>query len=253
MPKNKYPLPRFSVDRPVTVTMSLVSLLVVGYIAYTRIPLMLIPEGLDFPQLFVWTAYPNAGAVEVEEKVVHRLEEAIAQVSRVKRIRSNASGSGCLIRIEFQRGTDLQTAFAELKDRIDRAMPDLPEEIERVDVRRWNQDDIPVIQGALVFAGQPDDPALLIENHIDPALRRVKGVGNIQVWGSTSRQVLVELDQGRTRGHGINPYEAVTALRKQNLTMPGGWVIEGGKKIYVRSIGRFQALDEIADAVVDAD
>ena len=66
MPKNKYPLPRFSVDRPVTVTMSLVSLLVVGYIAYTRIPLMLIPEGLDFPQLFVWTAYPNAGAVEVD-------------------------------------------------------------------------------------------------------------------------------------------------------------------------------------------
>ena len=253
MPKDKYPLPRFSVNRPVTVTMALVSLLVVGYIAYTRIPLMLIPEGLDFPQLFVWAAYPNAGAVEVEEKVVHRLEEAIAQVSRVKTLRSNASGSGCLIRIEFQRGTDLQSAFAELKDRLDRAMPDLPEEIERVDVRRWNQDDIPVVQGALVFAGQPDDPALLIENHIDPALRRVKGVGNIQVWGSTNRQVLVELDQGRARGHGVNAYEAVTALREQNLTMPGGWVIEGGKKIYVRSMGRFQALDEIADAVVDAE
>ena len=64
MHNNKYPLPRFSVNRPITVVMSLVSLLVVGYIAYTRIPLTLLPEGFNWPQLFVWVSYPNAGAVE---------------------------------------------------------------------------------------------------------------------------------------------------------------------------------------------
>jgi HAE1 family hydrophobic/amphiphilic exporter-1 len=251
MHDNKYPLPRFSVNRPVTVVMSLVSLLVVGYIAYTRIPLTLLPEGFNWPQLFVWVSYPNAGAVEVEQKVVHHLEEAIAQVNRVKTIYANASNNNCFLRVEFQRGTDVQLAFAEMKDRLDRVMPDLPDEIEQIGVRRWDQNDIPIMQGAFVFVGDQVDAPLLIENYIDPALSRVTGVGNVQLWGLQSKEVLVELDQGKVRGHGVNIFETVSNLRDQNLTMPGGWVIEGGKKIYVRSVGRYQDLAEIAGTVVD--
>ena len=251
MQNNKYPLPRFSVNRPVTVVMSLVSLLVVGYIAYTRIPLTLLPEGLNWPQLFVWVSYPNAGAVEVEQKVVHHLEEAVAQVNRVKTIYANASNNNCFLRVEFQRGTDVQLAFAEMKDRLDRAMPDLPDEIEQIFVRRWNQDDVPIMQGAFVFGGDQVDAPLLIENYLDPALSRVTGVGNVQLWGLQNKEVLVELDQGKVRGHGVNVFETISNLRDQNLTMPGGWVIEGGKKIYVRSVGRYQDLAEIAGTVVD--
>ena len=253
MHNNKYPLPRFSVNRPITVVMSLISLLVVGYIAYTRIPLTLLPDGFNWPQLFVWVAYPNAGAVEVEQKVVHHLEEAIAQVNRVKTIYANASRNSCFLRVEFQRGTDVQLAFAEMKDRLDRVMPDLPDEIEQIGVRRWNQNDIPIIQGAFVFSGDQVDAPLLIENYLDPALSRVTGVGNVQLWGLQNKEVLVELDQGKVRGHGVNVFETVSNLRDQNLTMPGGWVIEGGKKIYVRSVGRYQDLAEIAGTVVDTE
>ncbi|HIG53086.1 MAG TPA: efflux RND transporter permease subunit, partial [Candidatus Handelsmanbacteria bacterium] len=77
------------------------------------------------------------------------------------------------------------------------------------------------------------------------------GVGNVDIWGSRSREVLVELDQGKVRGHGVNVYDAVQSLRDQNLTVPGGWVIEGGKKIYARSVGRFQDVEEIANTIVD--
>ena len=249
--KKQYPLPRFSVDRPVTVVMSLIALLVVGYIAYTRIPLTLFPEGFDWPRLSVWASYPNAGAVEVEQKVVHHLEEAIAQVSRVKKIRSRASNGGGSAQVEFQKGTDLQLAFAEMKDRLDRIMPDLPDEIEQLWIRRWDQNDIPIMEGAIVFEQQHADPRFLIDTYMEPALRRVDGVGNVDVWGSRSKQVLVELDQGKVRGHGVNVFDAVTSLREQNLTVPGGWVIEGGKKIYVRSVGRYQDIEEIANTVVD--
>ena len=246
-----YPLPRFSVNRPVTVVMSLVALLVVGYIAYTRIPLTLFPEGFDYPRLFAWANYPNAGAVEVEQKVVHHLEEAVAQVSRVKRIRSNAYSGGGSVQVEFQKGTDLQLAFAEMKDRLDRIMPELPDEIEQLWVRRWDQNDIPIMEGVITFKGQHADPRQLIDTYMEPALRRVDGVGNIELWGSPSRQVIVELDQGKVRSHRINVFEALNSLRAQNLTVPGGWVIEGGKKIYVRSVGRFEDIEEIANTVVD--
>ena len=248
---SQYPLPRFSVNRPVTVVMSLVALLVVGYIAYTRIPLTLFPGGFDYPRLFAWAHYPNAGAVEVEEKVVHHLEEAVAQVSRIKRIRSNAYSGGGNVQVEFQKGTDLQLAFAEMKDRLDRVMPELPDEIEQLWVRRWDQNDIPIMEGAITFEAQYADPRQFIDAYVEPALRRVNGVGNIELWGSPSKQVIVELDQSRVHGHRVNVFEVLNSLRAQNLTVPGGWVIEGGKKIYVRSVGRFENVEEIANTVVD--
>ena len=215
--------------------MLLIALLVVGYIAYTRIPLTLFPDGFDYPRLFAWANYPNAGAVEVEQKVVHHLEEAIAQVSRVKKIQSSAYSGGGNARVEFQKGTDLQRAFAEMKDRLDRVMPEMPDEVEQLWIRRWDQNDIPIMEGAIVFDTPKADTRFLIDTYLEPAMRRVDGVGNVDIWGSRSKQVLIELDQGKVRGHGANIYDAVQSLRDQNLTVPGGWVIEGGKKSYVRS------------------
>ena len=182
---------------------------------------------------------------------MRHLEEAVAQVSRVKRIRSNAYNRGGNVRVEFQKGTDLQLAFAEMKDRLDRVMPELPDEIEQLWVRRWDQNDIPIMDGAIIFETQHADPRHLIDTYVEPALRRVDGVGNIELWGTPSKEVIVELDRDKVRSHRINVFEALNSLRAQNLTAPGGWVIEGGKKIYVRSVGRFQDVAELANTVVD--
>jgi len=127
-----------------------------------------------------------------------------------------------------------------MKDRLDRVMPEMPDEIEQLWIRRWDQNDIPIMEGAIVFDTPKADTRFLIDTYLEPAMRRVDGVGNVDIWGSRSKQVLIELDQGKVRGHGANIYDAVQSLRDQNLTVPGGWVIEGGKKSYVWSVGRFQ-------------
>ncbi|MGY8825907.1 MAG: efflux RND transporter permease subunit [Candidatus Latescibacterota bacterium] len=249
--ERRYRLPRFSVNRPVTVVMILLALLVVGAIAYTRIPLTLFPEGMDYPRLFVWANYPNAGAVEVEKKVVRHLEEAVAQVSSVKGIQSGANRGGGWVRAEFQKDTDLQVAFAEMKDRLERVMPEMPDEIEQLWVRRWDQNDIPILEGAITFGPGVTDPRFLIDTYIDPALRRIDGVGNVEVWGTEGKMVLVELDQSKVRSHDVNIFETVNELRSQNVTVPGGWIIEGGKKIYLRSMGRYESVDELSNTVID--
>jgi hydrophobic/amphiphilic exporter-1 (mainly G- bacteria), HAE1 family len=251
--ESRYPLPRFSVNRPVTVVMILLALLVVGTIAYTRIPLTLFPEGMDYPRLFVWANYPNAGAVEVEKKVVRHLEEAVAQVSSVKSIQSGANRGGGWVRVDFQKGTDLQVAFAEMKDRLERVMPEMPDEIEQLRVRRWDQNDIPILEGAITFGVGVTDPAFLIETYIEPALRRIDGVGNVETWGTMDKMVLVELDQNKVRSHDVNIFETVNELRSQNLTVPGGWIIEGGKKIYLRSMGRYDSVEELGNTVIDSE
>ena len=94
---------------------------------------------------------------------------------------------------EFQKGTDLQLAFAEMKDRLDRVMPELPDEIEQLWVRGAGiKNDIPIMETVVTAKGQHADLRLLIDTYVDPALRRVDGVGNIDFWGSPSKQVIVE-------------------------------------------------------------
>ena len=251
MKERSYPLPRFSVNRPVTVTMILLAMLVVGAIAYSRIPLTLFPEGMEWPRLFAWASYPNAGAIEVEKKVVRLMEEAVAQVGSVKRIQSRANrGSGSVI-VEFQKDVDLQVASAEMRDRLDRVMPEMPDEIEQVMVRGWDANDIPIMAGSITFPPGSGDPRFLMDTYIEPAFRRIEGVGNVELWGSPDKQVLVEMDQDRMRSHDINMFQAVNDLRSQNVTVPGGWIVEGGKKIYLRSVGRYKTVEELSETIVD--
>ncbi len=244
-------LPRLSVDRPVSVIMVLVAMLVVGAIAYTRIPLGLIPEGHEGDRLHIRVDYPSASPEEVEQKVMRPIEEAVATVPRVERIYVSASRGGCWTSVTFLPGTDMHEAYANLRDRMDRAMPELPDEIDRIQVRKWDQDDWPILHMGAYLRGDYADPFQVLDLHVRPELQRIEGVGTVEVWGEAGKQVRIELDQELLRSHSIEPFTIGGRLAQQNFTMPGGYVVEGGRKIYVRSMGRFESLEEIRDLMID--
>jgi len=246
-------LPRLSVDRPISVIMVLVAMLAVGAIAYTRIPLGLIPEGLEGDRLHIRVDYPNTSPEELEQKVMRPIEEAVATVPRVERISVSASRGGCWTSVTFLPGTDMGEAYANLRDRMDRAMPELPDEIDRIQVRKWDQDDWPILYMGAYLSGDYADPHQVLDVHVRPQLQRIEGVGTVEVWGETGKQVRIELDQERLKSHGIEAYAIGGRLSQQNFTLPGGYVMEGGRKIYVRSMGRFESLEEIRDLIIDAE
>ena len=246
-------LPRLSVDRPVSVIMVVIATLVVGYVAYSRIPLALFPGGMTGDRLNIWVSYPDASPEEVEEKLTRPMEEAIATVPRVAKVRTGANRGGSWANVEFQSRTDMHEAYAALRDRMDRLMPELPDEVERIDVRKWDQDDWPVMwMGAYLGEGFVD-PYQVLDVHVRPELQRIEGVGTVEVWGEAGKEVRIELDQARLKAHGIQPFQVGNQLASQNFTIPGGYVIEGGRKIYVRSMGRFETVEEIANLIVDAE
>jgi hydrophobic/amphiphilic exporter-1 (mainly G- bacteria), HAE1 family len=246
-----FALPRFSVTRPVTVVMILLAILVVGYIAYSRIPVALFPEGYEQNSLGVFIPYPNTAPRDIEEKITRPVEGAVGTMPHVKRIVSFANNGVSFTRVEFQNGTDLKNAYATLRDRMDRLMPELPDDVDRIWLRRWDQNDIPIIYLVAALPPEVDDPYSLMDNIVRPALQRIEGVGNVDVWGLQSRQVQIELDDQRLRSHRVDPNALVASLRNQNETISGGYVIDGGRKVYVRSLGRFETPEEIANLVVD--
>src|SRR3954469_2194264 len=145
-------IPRFSVTRPVTVMMILLTIIVVGYISFRRIPLALYPDGFEGNQLYIGVSYPNASARDVEEKISRKIEDIVGTVPNVKKVYSYSSSGYANVRVEFQTGTSLKTAYALLSDRMDRVKPDLPNDVDRIWVNRYDQNDEPILN---IIAGLP--------------------------------------------------------------------------------------------------
>lgn len=246
-----YSIPRFSVSRPVTVVMILLTMLVVGFIGYSRIPIALFPEGLEGNMLYIQASYPNASPRDVEEKVSRKIEDMVGTVAGVKRLYSYSRSGGATVRVEFQTGTNLRAAYAMLSDRIDRVKPELPDDIDRVQVMRFDQNDSPMMNLVAAVPSDMDDAAYRLENFVKPALQRIEGVGNVSIWGVQAREVQVELLDERLRSHRIDPGQMLGVLRGQNLTQSGGYVFDAGRKIYVRSLGRFESAEQIGDLIID--
>src|SRR5690606_32879067 len=130
---------------PVTVIMILSAILVVGFIANSRIPVSLYPEGMEGNTLGVFINYPNASARDIEEKITRPVEDMVGTISGIKEINSFVNSGRSFSRITFQPSVDLQLAYASLRDRMDRLMPEMPDDVERIDVRRWDENDLPII------------------------------------------------------------------------------------------------------------
>ncbi|MFQ5637249.1 MAG: efflux RND transporter permease subunit [bacterium] len=238
-------LPRLSLNRPVTVIMSLIALLVLGYIAFTQISVDLMPKGFTPPFLGVWAPYPNSNPQEVEEQIAKPIENQIRTISGVRRVTSSSSGNGCWTFIQFAQGTDMDLAYAQLRDRMDRVKAELPDDLERLFPQKFGNDDTPIIWVALIENEPHNDPFLLVEQHLKKPLERIDGVAKVEIWGMEEKSVLLQINQDLVKSYKINLYEVIQRLRQDNFSISSGFVKEGTRKIYVRSFGKFRNLDEI--------
>ncbi len=239
-------LPHFAVNRPVTVIMTLLALLVVGYISFSQISVELFPAGFTPPFLGVWVPYPNSNPQEVEEQIAKPVEAQIQTISGVKDIDSNSSANGCWTFIRFNQGTDMDLAYAQLRDRMDRVKGDLPDDVERLFVRKWSDDDDPILWIALKQQDEGlEDPFFIVEQHIQKPLERVDGVAKVEIWGADEKEILIYINQDQVKSYGINLYDIIQRLRNDNFAISSGYVKEGEKKIFVRSLGKFHTLEQI--------
>jgi len=238
-------LPNFAIKRPITVIMTLVALIVVGYIAYSQIAVELFPAGFNPPFLGVWVPYPNSNPQEVEEQIAKPVEEQIQTISGVKNIRSYSSQNGCWSFIEFVQETDMDLAFAHLQDRMDRVKSEIPADIERVYIRKWSNDDEPILVAVFIEKEPQNDSYFLIEQFVQKPIQQIDGVGNVEIWGADEKSILIHINQDRVKSNKVNLYEVIQKLRSDNFAISSGYVSEGGRKIYVRSVGKFRTIEEI--------
>ena len=238
-------LPRLAINRPVTIAVTFLAILVVGFIAFKQIAIELLPTGFRAPYLGVWVPYRNANPQEIEEQIARPVEEEIRTIAGVKKVESYSHTDGCWIGLEFVQGTDMDFAYDQLRDRMERARALLPDDIDRYFLRKFGRNDEPIIFLSISIPETMEDPYYVVEHYIKRPIERIDGVANIEIWGAFEKVIQILVDQDKVDAYGINLFQTISQLRRDNFAISSGWVSEAEKKFTVRSLGRFQNIDEI--------
>jgi len=243
-------LPRFSLNRRIGVLVLLASMVVVGVVAALGIPLELIPSGFSPPFLAVNVPWRDAPAQEVLDKVILPLEDELSTVRGLESLFSfSTTGFGrCFL--NFKSGTDMDVAYREVRDRIERARALLPEDADRIYIRKEDESAIPVFVVGLAIDPELTDAYTLIQKQVVVRIQRLDGVASVDVNGVLEKEIFIELDRERTEAAGLNIYALATELGADNFTMASGDVRYSGRKLLLRSVARYRSLDELENRFV---
>ena len=255
-------LTHFFIDRPrfAVVLSTFVTLLGLGALAV--LPVAQYPEVVP-PTVQVTTSYPGASAQTVARTVATPLEQQINGVENMIYMSSQSTGDGNLtITVTFRIGTDLNVAQMLTQNRVQDALPRLPEDVQRlgVQVRKATPS---ILLAIHLYSPDKSRDTLYLSNyltlHVKDALARLQGVGDVQFQGGREYAMRIWLDPDKIAAHDLSASEVLAALRAQNLQVSAGVLnrppVPGDQayQINVEARGRLSTPEEFGDIVLKSD
>ena len=239
----------FSVRRPVFVSMVACIILVLGGFSLRYLPVDLFPE-IDFPAVSISTEYEDASPEEVEELITRPIERAVSAVTGIEEINSVSAEGVSTITIKFTWGSNLDEAVSDIRDRIDRVMRALPDEVDRPTLRRFDSAAMPILRLGVGTDMDLLEARKLLEDQVQYRLERIEGVASANVFGGRTREIQVLLDMSKAKLLDLSLDELIAKLKAANVTTPAGNLKESRLEVRLRTPGTFASLDEIRDLAV---
>lgn len=250
--------PRFFVDRPIFAIVLSVLMLIAGGITLFQLPLSEYPS-VTPPTVQVTAAYPGASPEVMAETVAAPLEQAINGVENMLYMSSQSATDGRMtISISFKQGTDPDVAQIQVQNRVSRALPRLPEEVQRIGVvtDKTSPDILMVVHMRATNAHY--DP-LYVSNyaslHVKDELARLPGVANVVIGGEGEYAMRAWLDPTKVAARGLTASDVVAAIREQNIQVAAGSIgqqpnAQAAYQVSVNALGRLTTEEQFGDIVV---
>lgn len=239
-----------SVKRPVFATVINLLLITFGIVAFLTLPLREYPD-IDPPVVSINTTYPGASAAIVESKITQILEDRISGIEGVKSINSNSRVGRSNISIEFELDRDIDAATNDVRDRISRALNNLPEQAEPPEVFKANDDESTIVW----FVLQSDAMSTLqltdyAERYIVDRFSVVDGVARVQVGGGRTYAMNVVLNRKAMAARGVTVNDIEQVLRAENVELPAGKVESIERDFSIRVERSYLTVDDFETMVV---
>ncbi len=219
--------PRFFIDRPIFAIVLSILMVIAGTVAFFQLPLSEYPA-VTPPTVQVTASYPGANPKVIAETVAAPLEQAITGVEGMLYMSSQSATDGRMIlTVTFKQGTDADMAQIQVQNRVSRALPRLPEEVQRQGVvtQKTSPDILMVVH--LLSPDKRYDP-LYISNYaylqVRDELSRIPGISDVLVWGAGEYSMRLWLDPDLIAARGLTAGDVIAAVREQNVQVAAGSV-----------------------------
>ncbi len=219
-----------------------------GFMSYLSLPRESTPS-ISIPIVFVATPYFGVSPADIENLVTQPLEKHLEELSNVKEISSTSSEGISTIAIEFETDVDINNALQKVREEVDLARSEIPDDAEESSIMEINFDDIPIL--VINIAGTHSLVTLKdIAEDLEQKIEQIPGVLDVTVAGGLEREVQVNVDPDRLVYYGLELEDLIETIREENLNMPGGSIKTGTLRYAVRVPGEFTTPDEIGALVI---
>ncbi len=238
------------IRRPVLATVISLILLIFGLFSFSNLAVREFPD-VDPPVVNVATNYKGASAEVMESQVTRVIENAVAGISGIKSITSTSREEASRVNIEFNLSRDIDTAAADVRDKVSRATRDLPEEADPPTVQKADADDQPIVSLSIVSdrmdrLEMTDYATRVLVNRFSA----VNGVASARVWGAREYAMRIWLDKNKLAARELTVKDVEAALRRENVELPSGRIESSNREFTVRTESGLKEPQQFGDIVV---
>lgn len=236
---------KISIKRPVSIMMVMFIVIMLGFVSISKMEMELTPD-VDMPIVMIMTQYKDAGPEEVENLVTEYIESAVSNVENVDSISSTSSEGTSIVMVEFNYGTDLDTAVTDIRDKISMIEMMLPDDCDSSTVMKMDMNSMPV--ATLVIASEEmntDELKTFAEDSVEPRLERQGGVASVEVIGGTEKEITVKIDPERLEGLGLTMASVGQVLMQENSNQSGGSIDYGEKELTISTKLQMNSIEDI--------
>ena len=238
-----------AVKRPIATVVVYIFLFIISIIAIFKLPIDLFPQ-IELPVLSVITTYPQATALDVEEKVTKVIENAVASVSGVDTVESRSQENLSIVIARFKWGTNIDEKASDLRDLLELTKMALPEGVDKPRIFKFDPSMMPIMFISVTSDRPIKDLRYIVDKKIVDEIKKIDGVAGAILRGGDEKEVSVILDPEKLAFYRLTVQQIISTIQQENIELPIGEIYEGYKKYLVRLPMKFEDPLEINNLIV---
>ena len=244
-------IPAFSIKKPVTMLMVYTTLILLGIISLTQLPVELYPN-ISFGEIsIIIEVRGGIPPTEVETLVTKQVEEAVGSVSHLAEMMSISKEGESTVVLSFEPGINMEFAALDVREKFAKVKNKLPKEIEKPIIAQFKRSDVPIVIIAVTSLKRTtEEIRKIVDENMREAMKRISGVADAEVAGGRERKILVEADQRKMAAYGVPLERMISMVGQNNLNLLSGDIEVGPNKYLIRTIGLYKNVDDIKNIPV---
>jgi multidrug efflux pump len=243
-------LPSTCINRPVLSVVLSILVVLFGVIGFIFLGVREYPS-VDPPIITVSTTYTGANADVVESQITEPLEESINGIAGIRSLTSTSADGRSTITVEFELGVAMEEAANDVRDRVSRAVRNLPSDVDPPVVTKSDADANPILSMTVQSPRLSLLELTALANDVfKERLQTIPGVSEVRIWGEKKYAMKLLIDPAKLAAHDLTPLDVRNALNRENVELPSGRIEGYSTELSIRTIGNMSRPEEFSNLII---